>query len=84
MWAEKLRGPDGMEGPFKRVYLDERNGEPTLFFVGAPHPTPGDADWWREVAQGLGVEIHRLKQEAEAITLRPVEPPPAPTDTEGM
>lgn len=23
---------------------------------------PDSAEWWREVAQGLGVEIHKLKQ----------------------
>lgn len=33
--------------------------------VHAPKPAPDTAEWWREVAQGLSVTIHTMKQQRE-------------------
>lgn len=35
---------------------------------GAPTPTPDSAEWWRQVAQGLGVEVARMKRLAKEAT----------------
>lgn len=60
VYVDAMRG-DGLTGPFACVRLVEHEGEPRLELTTAPVPTPDTADWWREVAQGLGVEIAKMK-----------------------
>ncbi len=60
VYVDAMRG-DGLTGPFACVRLVEYEGEPRLELTTAPVPTPDTAEWWREVAQGLGVEIAKLK-----------------------
>lgn len=64
VYVEQMRG-DGLAGPFSRITLDERGGVPTLLLTAEPKPTPDTAEWWRAVAQELGVEIHKLKLAAQ-------------------
>jgi hypothetical protein len=73
VYVEQMRG-DGLAGPFSRVRLVEGEGEPRLELTTQPTPTPDTAEWWREVAQGLGVEIHKLQQQLASG-------PPAPPET---
>lgn len=66
VYVEQMRG-DGLAGPFSRITLDERGGVPTLLLTAEPKPTPDTAEWWRAVAQELGVEIHKLKLAAQSV-----------------
>lgn len=72
VYVEQMRG-EGLAGPFSRITLDEHNGVPMLMLTVESKPTPDTVEWWRAVAQELGVEIHKLKR--AALAAPPAAPP---------